>query len=245
MAEQFFLQNGPWLEFQIPEPVNFAILPGGASVQGGDFWLGAALRVMGPLAEVEAESNLGKDLPPLLSTAASQLCQNRVEERLSLQGFRQLLLSCSSLPPRKPRRSLGPPGGGNKAALFCIVPWDKRPLKGCGGGGCQGRNAHTCTWEGSFEFLLLRGSPEASPLAVGGSLAAGALGRAPPRPPSREATRGEIGRQPIYNVPPKSFPLVSPTSPPAAPPLPHPKPTGNSFPKRNSSSTDFLSGFQT
>lgn len=184
---------------------------------------------------MEAESNLGKDLPFLLPTAASQLCQNRVEERLSLQGFRQLLLSGSSLPPRKPQRSPGPPGGGNKAALFCIVPWDKRPLKGCGGGGCQGRNAHTCTWEGSFEFLLLSGLLEASPLAVGGSLAAGALGRAPPRPPSREATRGEMARQPIYNVPPKSFPPVSPTSPPAAPPLPHPKPTGNSFLERNSS----------
>lgn len=62
-----------------------------------------------------------------------------------------------------------------------------------GGGGCQARNAHTCTWEGSFEFLLLGGLPGAWPLAVGGSLAACAPGRStPPRPPSGAATSGEM-----------------------------------------------------
>lgn len=62
------------------------------------------------------------------------------------------------------------------------------------GGGCQARNAHTCTRQGSFEFFLLCSLPGAWPEAWGGESGSQCLGEEHSTQTSRRnGHRGRFG----------------------------------------------------
>lgn len=118
-------------------------------------------------------------------------------------------------------------GRGKQGSFILHNAFGQTAPERCGGGGCQARNAHTCTWEGSFEFLLFGGVPGAWPLAMGGSLEARALGRStPPRPPSQAATRGEMAHNGFLTFPRRAFLSSLPPSHLQFPPLPLLHPSG-------------------
>ena len=162
MEELLFLQNCPRLEFQFLQPL---VRPSQAVPVF--FAFGAALRVMGPHVQ---RKKLGKSLLPLLPTANSQLCQPLLSDLPAHQEGLPEARDCQA--------------GETRRLYFAKCLGSNGPCEAGGGGGLRARNAHTWSWEGCLEFLLLCSRLGASLWRWVGVWQLCPREGTPPRPPS-------------------------------------------------------------